>query len=246
MPNSIANRRNTPLRKFPINRFPFTPSTYPGQRPRFSFFFTRNGIYRLKPRKVDQFLLDRGVPRINQRYAILAYGSNACPGQLLCKTLTDVPVLYGRLTGAEAVYAKRITKRGGYVPATLARKRGSRMSWVTLLTAEQLATMDGSEGRPNVNALAEIPNVQFFLGNSPSAPLYAYVNIMDGVMTEKGKPVSLRSMRQQRARWIFPSTSSAEAAKWLDFIVIPDRNPPPSYSQVLSKHTGHGSAKRKT
>jgi hypothetical protein len=41
-------KRQEPSRKIPINRYPFIPATFPGRRPRFSFFFTSKGIYRLK------------------------------------------------------------------------------------------------------------------------------------------------------------------------------------------------------
>jgi hypothetical protein len=129
---------------------------------------------------------------LDERYAILAYGSNSCPDQLLNKNLTGVPVLYGRLKGAEAVYAGRKTQKG-YVPATLARKKGIRSSWVTLLTREQLAAMDTSEGlRHNTYILAELSNVQFFVGRSQFVPLYTYVNTRCGVMTQNGKALSLR------------------------------------------------------
>jgi hypothetical protein len=133
----MAAKLQKPSRKIPINRYPFTPATYPGRRPRFSFFFTSKGIYRLKFRALRSLLKKHGLPSLDERYAILAYGSNACPDQLLNKNLTDVPVLYGRLKGAEVVYAGRKTQKG-YVPATLARKKGTRSSWVTLLTREQL------------------------------------------------------------------------------------------------------------
>src|SRR6266704_527935 len=93
-------RQRHPL-TIPISEYPFTPDTYPGRRPRFSFFFTPQGIYRLQLRTLKQFLADRGLPPLEERYAILAYGSNASPGQLLRKYqirgLTNVPVLFGRL-----------------------------------------------------------------------------------------------------------------------------------------------------
>src|SRR5258706_5658743 len=176
----MAFKRQKPWRKIPINRYQFTPATYPGRRPRFSFFFTSKGIYRLKFRALRRLLKKHGLPSLDERYAILAYGSNACPDQLLNKNLTNVPVLYGRLKGAEAVYAGRKTQKG-YVPATLARKTGTRSSWITLLTTEQLATMDISEGRRNhTYVLAELSNVQFFVGRCQLVPLYTYVNIRGG------------------------------------------------------------------
>ena len=47
--------------KLPLSCFPFTASTYPGRRPRFSFLFTQQGIYRLKLRNLDTFLTERNL-----------------------------------------------------------------------------------------------------------------------------------------------------------------------------------------
>ncbi len=231
----MAFKRQKPSRKIPINRYPFTPATYPGCRPRFSFFFTSKGIYRLKFRALRSLLKKHGLASLDERYAILAYGSNACPDQLLNKNLTDVPVLYGRLKGAEAVYAGRKTQKG-YVPATLARKNGTRSSWVTLLTREQLIAMDTSEGRRhNTYVLAELSNVQFFVGRSQFIPLYTYVNTRCGVMTQNGKTTSLRSTSQKRAKRLLPSTSGEESSKFLDYVIIPDPNPPSRHSEIMRR-----------
>ena|SRR5579859_1274939 len=231
----MAFKRQKPWRKIPINRYLFTPATYPGRRPRFSFFFTSKGIYRLKFRALRSLLQKHGLPSLDERYAILAYGSNACPDQLLNKNLTNVPVLYGRLKGAEAVYAGRKTQKG-YVPATLARKGGKRSSWVTLLTREQLAAMDTSEGRHhNTYVLAELSDVQFFVGRSVFIPLYTYVNARGGVMTQNGKPISLRSTSQKRAKRLLASASGEESSKFLDYVVIPDPNLPSRHSEIIRR-----------
>lgn len=231
----MAFKRQKPARKIPINRYPFTPATYPGRRPRFSFFFTSNGIYRLKFRALRSLLKNHGLTSLDERYAILAYGSNACPDQLLHKNLTDVPVLYGRLKGAEAVYAGRKTQKG-YVPATLARKNGTRSSWVTLLTREQLTAMDTSEGRRhNTYVLAELSNVQFFVGRSHFIPLYTYVNTRCGVMTQNGKTTSLRSTSQKRAKRLLASAAGEESSKFLDYVIIPDPNPPSRHSEIIRR-----------
>ena len=228
--------RGKRLRSIAINQYPFTGATYPGRRPRFSFLFTPNRIYRLNLRNLDRFLASRKLPPAGQRFAVLAYGSNACPEQLQRKYesygLNNVPVLYGRLTGAEAVYARRETG-GGYVPATLARKRGSRSSWITLLTAEQLRAMDASEGRPDYYVLAEVPKVQFSVGRSRVMPVYTYVDVRGGVMVIGGKPASLRSTSQKRAKSLLTATSREDAAKQLQYVTIPNPNPPERYSQFL-------------
>jgi hypothetical protein len=231
----MAFKRQKPSRKIPISKYPFTVATYPGRRPRFSFFFTSKGIYRLKFRALRSLLKKHGLPSLDERYAILAYGSNACPDQLLNKYLTDVPVLYGRLRGAEAVYAGRKTQKG-YIPATLARKSGTRSSWVTLLTREQLAAMDTSEGRRhNTYVLAELSNVQFIVGRSQFLPLYTYVNTRCGVMTQNGKPISLRSTSQQRAKQLLASASGEESSKFLDYVIIPDPNLPSRHSEIVRR-----------
>jgi hypothetical protein len=229
--NAKATDKRDPT--IPINRFPFTSSTYPGRRPRFSFFLTRTGILRLTIRNLDQVLENHGLAPASERYAVLAYGSNACPEQLVDKGLSDVPVIFGRMVGAEAVYAKRIAGKG-YVPATLARKPGSRPSWVTLLTNEQLRTMDETEGRLNdVYVLAELPKVRFFVGQKRFAPLYTYVNIRGGVMSIKGKPVGLRTMAQRRAKTLLPRSLEKDAATLLDFNVISSPDPPIEYSRLI-------------
>ena len=195
----------------------------------------------MKLRSLDRFLTERKLPLLNQRFAVLAYGSNASPGQLLRKYqnhgLTNVPVLFGRLVGAEAVYARRTAGNGSYVPATLARKKGSRPSWITLLAGEQFEAMDASEGRPGAYELAELTKAKFFVGKRQITPLYTYVNVRNGVMIRKGKHVSLRSVRQKRAKFLLGSGQTVEkaASACLDYIAIPDLAPPPRRSQFIGR-----------
>ena len=195
-------------------------------------------------RTLKQFLADRGLPALEERYAILAYGSNACPGQLLRKYqdhgLTNVPVLFGRLVGAEAVYAHRETIGGHYVPSTLARKEGTRPSWITLLTRIQLKQMDASEGRPDSYELGELIDTQFSIGKKLVNPLYTYVNVLNGVMIREGKPVSLRSARQKRAKLLVAETAEDTSAEdtsehWLNYNVIADPEPPENFSRIVKQ-----------
>ena len=149
------------------------------------------------------------------------------------KELTDVPVIFGHLGGAEAVYARRTTSKG-YVPATLARKGGERSNWVTLLTRDQLRSMDTSEGRcGGWYDLAELSDVRFRVGRKHFTPLYAYVNIANGVMALDGRPVSLRSMKQKKAKLMREKSLEMNPADCLDFNTIPAPNPPARYSQLV-------------
>lgn len=234
----MKRKKEISLRMISIDRYPFTPVTYPGRRPHFSFFFTQRGICKVNLRTLGQLLSNRGLPPLCERFAILAYGSNACPGQLQKKKLTDVPVLFGRISGAEAVYAHRQTKLG-YVPATLARKKGDRSTWVTLLTREQLGTMDDSEGRPNWYELTEVKSAEFSIDGARITPLYSYVDVASGVMILNGRPASLHTTSQKRAKSLLATTSEEEAANRLDYATIPHPNHPKEFSQILRRGPEH-------
>ena len=120
------------------------------------------------------------------------------------------------------------------MPATLARKGGERSSWVTLLTRDQLRTMDNSEGRHGGSYdLAELPDVHFRVGRRHFSPLYAYVNIKGGVMALDGKPVSLRAMRQKKAKSMRDRSSEMNPADCLDFKTIPDPETPAKFSRLV-------------
>jgi hypothetical protein len=231
--------KSKPTRLLPNGDFPFSPETYPGQRPRFSFLFTNRGIYRFAPYALGRVLEDRGLAPVGSRYAVLAYGSNACPTQLLRKfsdenSLTNIPVVFGRLGGAEAVYARRQTL-GGYVPATLAKRAGSGPSWLTLLTAEQVQAMDRSEGRPTSYALAKVPDLAFHVGQLEITPLYSYVDIKGGVMVWNGRPVRLRAVRQKRCQSLFDLTEGNSPHKWLRFVEINAMQPPTEPATILRR-----------
>lgn len=224
------------FRILPISAFPFSPSTYPGRRPRFSFLFTNRGIYRCPVRRLNELLEARRLAPVSDRVAVLAYGSNACPGQLLRKysqdhRLTNIPVLYGRLRNADVVYSRRITSRG-YIPATLVNARRTLPSWVTLLTAEQLSAMDSTEGRPDIYQLVDIPRVKFFVGRLQVSPLFSYLDISGGVMILGARPVSLRTVRQSRCQSIFEATARDQPMKWLSFAQVPGSEAPNSRTRL--------------
>ena len=117
------------------------PLAYPGLRPAAS--------YRLRGEAVlpwpDDLPLD-----LSDRVAVLAYGSNLCPGQLHHKFAPHdptpaVPVRLGRLHGAAIVY--NLISRRGYLFADLMPSPAeSPVVGVTFLTPRQLAVMDATEG----------------------------------------------------------------------------------------------------
>jgi len=233
----MANSTDKTWQTLSTAAYPFTPATYPGKRPRFSFLFTTQAMYRFSFETLDALLATRNLAPTSERYAVLAYGSNACPGQLSNKYrdygLTDVPVIYGRLHGAQAVYARRTTANG-YLPATLARQKGSTFNWLTLLTKHQLRAMDASEGRPKFYILAEVLDVHFSIGQSKAkiAPLFAYIDVRGGVMTLDARPLSIRSVRQKKCKTLFDKTVAQDAHRWLTFKVVSNLHPPPQFSKI--------------
>lgn len=109
---------------------------------------------------------------------------------------------------------------------------GSRSSWITLLTPEQLSIMDTTEGRPNFYSLVEVHGIHFYIGRREISPLYSYVDTRGGVMTVGENIVALRSASQKRAQAMLSEAVRNESANWLDYSIIPDLNPPPAFSHV--------------
>jgi hypothetical protein len=111
------------------------PLAYPGSRPERSFLFERGRVCDLGP-----------VPA-GERHAVLAVGSNGCPGRLLEKFGPDatIPVLRGTVADSAVVYAARLAGYGA-IPATYLPVDGAvSQVWLTLLDGGQLEVMDESE-----------------------------------------------------------------------------------------------------
>ena len=106
------------------------PMSYPGKRPDYSFLLAEESVFPLvqdetskkhrdsfprlsvvRDRKgpfvdLNEALEELNVPGLGERYAVVGYGSNPVPGQLLSKFGKDavVPVLLGELSNTEVVY----------------------------------------------------------------------------------------------------------------------------------------------
>ena len=98
---------------------------------------------------LDQFLSERNNASLSERHAVLAVGSNGCPGRLAEKFGTEsgtaIPVLLGTIENVSVVYSRQLVSYGA-LPATFINQLGaiSRLS-ITLLTQEQLEQMDATE-----------------------------------------------------------------------------------------------------
>ncbi|NIR47718.1 hypothetical protein GWO43_04600 [candidate division KSB1 bacterium] len=152
------------------------PLDYPGRRPKRSFLLAKGAVYPLILKKrntsdvsrdlniqvmlnsngkiadLNNYLENLGVPNVRKRYAIIGYGSNPVPGQLISKLgrETVVPVLLGKLRNAEIVY-NLISNMGYAFAEVIINQIGIKAPiGVTLLDDNQLQTMMDTEQNYNL------------------------------------------------------------------------------------------------
>jgi hypothetical protein len=137
---------------------------YPGARPEHSFVELGGSGYRVHPAAtasgwrvgvecLDDWLSAHGAEPLSRRVPVLAYGSNACPGEIpwLREELGltgPAVVLAARCTGVSAVWACGVRARDGQRPAVLVSAPGvveDHAVW--LVTPEQRRALDECEGR---------------------------------------------------------------------------------------------------
>ncbi|MGI5373493.1 hypothetical protein ACQEV2_04400 [Streptomyces sp. CA-251387] len=151
------------------------PLLYPGAWPEDSGLLDGN---RLLP--LDRLVYDDRVP-------VLAFGSNACPGQLRYKMAefritAPIPMVKARVTGVEVGVSAHVSRMGYVSASPFSAPEVVRELFLTWLDAEQLAVIDASEGVPLPNgnyhrAWLAAPEVQVVLADGTALPgAFAYVN----------------------------------------------------------------------
>ena len=205
------------------DRFPgaeHEPLAYPGVRPDFSYVYYQGKIFEITPRgdtyadlwvdensagklKLDAFLAARGNATMEHRHAVLAVGSNGCPGRLAEKYANQpdvaVPVFVGTLADTAVVYTARLVHYGA-LPATYLHQPGA-VSWlsVTMLTVEQLERMDKTEGIGQIYSRISVPE-DFCIDDGPVVKgLTAYVDRK--ILTYLGRPVRLKMFAREGSDW---------------------------------------------
>ncbi len=162
---------------------------YPYEAPEWSYVLRAGALAPLTQRH-DPELFD-------ERYAVVAHGSNRSPEQLLRKfgSSATIPVTYGWLSGFDVVYGAHVARYGA-ITSTLAAIPGcqARIA-LTWLTRQQLARMHQSE-RMNYSyghlpALAYMPEV----GPRPGT-LSVYVGNRGALLLD-GQPVGLEAVQSQ-------------------------------------------------
>lgn len=202
------------------------PLAYPGLRPDFSHVYYQGKVYEITPRgdtyadlwvddstsqvTLDAFLTARGNATMGQRHAVLALGSNGCPGRLAEKYRHQpevaLPVLVGTLADTAVVYSCQLARYGA-LPATYLYQPGA-VSWlsVTMLTDEQLARMDQTESDGQFYRRIEVPGHLHVDDGPKIGDLTAYFN--PKILTCQGKPVSLKMFVREGPNW--PSMDERE------------------------------------
>ena len=192
------------------------PLAYPGLRPDFSYVYYQGRAYEITPKgdtyadlrmddstPLDDFLSTRGNPTMRQRHAVLAVGSNGCPGRLAEKYAHQaevaVPVLVGTLADTAVVYSRQLAPYGA-LPATYMHQPGA-VSWlsVTMLADEQLARMDETERVGEFYLRIPVPG-QFDVDGGPKVGgLTAYLDRR--ILVHRGTPVRLKLFAREGPGW---------------------------------------------
>jgi len=228
---------------------------YPGIRPEFSYLLHDKKVHELrvfgkvwesqltwgdKTRVLSEVMTELSLPPLQEWFCILAYGSNACPAQLIHpeKGFETAVVVKTRLFDVLPVYAGYITKGGkGYIPATLARAKGQEIeSFVTLLRKDDLEKMDRSEGRPQVYQLVEVHEGKLFLENGKELkPIYAYATTdTKGLFLHEGQIIPIHEVEQKKVKEWHDKTKLAhsETSKWLTVTHL-GGVPPKTFEQMF-------------
>ena len=166
------------------------PTIYPGKKPNYSYLY--DGDY-IKPldlynQSVSSALKSNNIT--DAIYAIIGYGSNACPSQMAQK-FTDknekIPVVRGRLKNYDIVYGAKSTQYGS-IPATIIESPGTVVeAWIQLLTKKQLEHMTKTESNYYMMKI----NTKFEIENGENiTPAYAYIH-KSGALTIDKQPIAL-------------------------------------------------------
>jgi hypothetical protein len=249
----------------PISLYPFKAQEYPGKMPSYSYFLSKDFVHELhiardvtlsktlidyKDEKIELTLLlgKLSLKPLGDRYAIIGYGSNACPSRLVEKEIFNLPIVKASAKNVDVVYTYEKThyRDGHAVPATIVKKSNTSVEvWVSFLDEDQLEKMDESEGRNGryydlvelKNCLVTLPNGQIL------SPVYAYVANKKGIALKDEDPIALASVYVDNRKFkemfereileIINNCKKGETINYLDFEVIPLKNQPQKFRNSL-------------
>lgn len=142
------------------------PLEYPGHRPKTGFILAEEKVYPIvwddkdrgttskgqvilnenKPNSINRFLDSYHVAPLEKRFAVIGYGSNIVPGQLVSKfgKNTVVPVILGKIKGYDVVY--NLISNMGYAFAEMYKNKSVEGNiGITFLDKKQFTEMVETE-----------------------------------------------------------------------------------------------------
>ena len=208
------------------------PIIYPGKRLPYSYLTDGMNIHQVKFEEGDfkkpmvffgdmwcdllEVLEMLGSESLFKKYPILAYGSNASPGQLSYKfkdvTSPIVLVIKGLLMDYDIIYGTNILY--GSVPAILINSPGTVVDcWVTFLNEEQLNVMNESEEIGKDYSLGVFKSFQ--TENNRAIKVYGYVGLMKGYKNKYDDFVALSEIKARNR--IFPEKCQMQILREIMF-----------------------------
>jgi hypothetical protein len=161
------------------------------------------------------FVLERGgwrslavMPKLKNRHAVIASGSNASPDRLIAKyvdhthLLEDtIPVVRAKLHDFDAVYSAHISRYGS-IPATLAYAPGTIADvFVTWLTDAQLERMHETKAVGVNYDFVKLSGIHLLCENDEGlTTVHAYLS-KHGCLNRGGKPISLAALNVEERQW---------------------------------------------
>lgn len=196
------------------------PLLYPGQRPESSYLTDGRGIYNIETQiteeglqffmtdasgarmPVDEYLRQAGVPTMDERIPVLAFGANVSPGSLASKfkkvgrdDALIIPTIYASLPGHDVVWSGGPGVRGNLIAILYEGEETKDTSVnvaVNFLTREQLLVMHATELSYDLSSVDVDVRTNGAQGGAKIRAYYYCGN--DNVYLRDGKPVAVGSI----------------------------------------------------
>ncbi len=235
------NNQHLPLEAVPVTEFSSNYGEgadvfeYPGQFPRYSFVTDGNLVYALhteeqgkveqatvfaggKWKTIDEYLTDNGLPAMEERIPIIAYGANMNPNALKDKfggagdPRLETVIAVNATLSDYAVVAHEKPGIKGNVFAELGRVEGCDSEIkVLFLTPEQVLLLHKTEPSYNFGILQD---ADLKLASGEKVPVMLYAGNSSILLDEKGQPIRFSDVSVKGAEDLL-SLSSKEMLAYI-------------------------------
>lgn len=204
------------------------PSLYPGQRPESSYVTDGTNIFNIevdteggeinlklntadgRSVDIDEFLQSRGVPLMDDRIPVLAFGANVSPGSLASKfkkvgreDALVIPTVYCELSGHDVVWSGGPGMKGNFIAIMYEGEETANTTVqvaINFLTREQMVVMHATE--LNYQLASKDVSVE-----GVDLRTFFYVG-QDSIYLEDGRPVAISSINAEGRNLPEDSTGS--------------------------------------